>query len=162
MPITVRAYAPADIPAMTAIWNQVVEEGNAFPQLETLRPDEAEKFFASQSFCGVAEGQDGIAGMYILHPNNVGRCGHLSNASYAVDKHCRGGGVGELLVRHSIQAAAGLGFRVLQFNVVVAANLPAIRLYEKLGFQRLGTIPGGFLRKDGGYEDILLFYLPLV
>ena len=67
MPITVRAYAPADIPAMTAIWNQVVEEGNAFPQLETLRPDEAENFFASQSFCGVAEGQDGIAAVSYTH-----------------------------------------------------------------------------------------------
>ena len=161
MSITVRAYTPEDVPAMTKIWNQVVKKGDAFPQLEPLTPEEAVSFFRSQSFCGVAQTPVGIAGMYILHPNNVGRCGHLSNASYAVEDSCKGQGIGEQLVRHSIKTARELGFRVLQFNAVVATNMPAIHLYEKLGFHRLGTIPGGFLKKDGGYEDIVLFYLPL-
>ena len=158
MPITVRAYAPADIPAMTAIWNQVVEEGNAFPQLETLRPDEAEKFFASQSFCGVAEGQDGIAGMYILHPNNVGRCGHICNASYAVEREARGLHIGEKLVSDCLRQGRAHGFRILQFNAVVASNTHARHLYERLGFQPLGVIPGGFRMKDGHYEDIYPYY----
>ena len=54
--------------------------------------------------------------------------------------------------------AAELGFKIMQFNAVVAANHPALHLYEKLGFVRLGTIPGGFHMKDGHYEDIVLFY----
>ena len=95
--ITVRAYTEADLPAMTAIWNEVVEEGIAFPQEESLSLDEARAFFASQSRSAVAVRQsDGkILGLYILHPNNVGRCGHICNASYAVSSESRGLRIGE-------------------------------------------------------------------
>ena len=156
--IHIRPYVQEDLPAMREIWNQVVEEGNAFPQTEPLSPADAEPFFASQSFCGVAEAEGAIVGLYILHPNNIGRCGHLSNASYAVKKGLRGPHIGEKLVRHSLQKGRELGFRVLQFNAVVASNTAAIRLYEKLGFVRLGNIPGGFCNVAGEYEDIWLFY----
>lgn len=50
------------------------------------------------------------------------------------------------------------GFGVLQFNAVVAANVHARHLYERLGFVQLGTIPGGFRMKDGSYEDICPYY----
>ena len=161
--IIVRAYTEADLPAMAAIWNEVVEEGIAFPQEECLSLEEARAFFASQSCSAVAERQcDGaILGLYILHPNNVGRCGHICNASYAVSAESRGLRIGERLVRDCVASAPAFGFRVLQFNAVVATNTRARRLYEKLGFTQLGTIPGGFRRKDGHYEDICPYYIGL-
>ena len=58
----------------------------------------------------------------------------------------------------SLRQAARLGFRGLQFNAVVASNEGAIALYEDLGFQRIGRIPGGFLNKDGAYEDTFIYY----
>ena len=70
----------------------------------------------------------------------------------------RGRHIGETLVTHCMKKGKELGFRILQFNAVVATNGYALRLYEKLGFVRLGTIPGGFLMKDGHYEDIILHY----
>ena len=97
-------------------------------------------------------------GLYILHPNNVGRCGHICNASYAVRKDRRGQNIGEALVRHCLKTAKELGFRILQFNAVVSSNTAALALYKKLGFIPLGTIPGGFLLKDGSYEDIISHY----
>ena len=159
--ILVRAYTEADLPAMTKIWNEVVEEGIAFPQEECLNADSAREFFAAQSRSAVAERQsDGaILGLYILHPNNVGRCGHICNASYAVSSESRGLHIGEKLVRDCIAAAPNFGYRVLQFNAVVATNTRARRLYEKLGFTQLGVIPGGFRMKDGHYEDICLYYI---
>ena len=51
-----------------------------------------------------------------------------------------------------------LGFRVLQFNAVVADNKPALTLYKSLGFVQLGVIPGGFRKKDGSYADIIPHY----
>lgn len=158
MDIKIREYRQEDLPAMREIWNEVVEDAVAFPQKEGLSPEEAESFFGTQSFTGVAELEGQVVGLYILHPNNIGRCGHISNASYAVKGSMRGQHVGELLVRHCLEKGKELGYRILQFNAVVASNHGAIHLYEKLGFTRLGTVPGGFQLKNGEYEDIILFY----
>lgn len=157
--VQIRAYQEQDLPAMTAIWNRVVEDGQAFPQMEPLTEQEALEFFSAQTFTAVADNGDEVVGLYILHPNNVGRCGHLANASYAVKEGYRGQHIGEMLVRHCIQQTALCGFRILQFNAVVATNKAAHHLYEKIGFQRLGIVPKGFLMKNGQYEDIVLYYM---
>lgn len=156
--MTIEGFKEEDLEQMMEIWNEVVEAGNAFPQEEPLDLDGARKFFKEQTFTGVAKEDGRILGLYILHPNNVGRCGHICNASYAVKKEARGSHVGEALVLHCLQTGPQYGFRVLQFNAVVRSNLGAIHLYEKLGFVNLGVIPGGFRMKDGSYEDILPYY----
>ncbi len=158
MDIVIRKYEDRDISAMAEVWNEVVEDGIAFPQLDKLPYDTG--FFDEQSYCGVAEDRDtgALLGLYILHPNNVGRCGHISNASYAVRSDMRGYGIGEKLVRDCMEQGKKLGFRILQFNAVVRTNERARKLYEKLGFVPLGVIPGGFLMKDGHYEDIVPYY----
>ncbi len=162
MDVRVREYAGPDVAAMVEIWNQVVEDGVAFPQEEPLNLESGGAFFAGQTCCGVAEDGDGrVLGMYILHPNNVGRCGHICNASYAVSRDCRGMGVGEALVRHCLERAREAGFTILQFNAVVACNTRARKLYERLGFVQLGTIPRGFRMKDGHFEDICPYYRAL-
>lgn len=157
----IRLYSESDVPAMAAIWNQVVAAGNAFPQETPLGADAA-AFFAGQSACGVAQTAAGeLVGLYILHPNNVGRCGHICNASYAVRADQRGKHIGGALVRHCMATARDCGFRVLQFNAVVATNAGARHLYETLGFTQLGTIPGGFRLPDGSYEAICPYFIEL-
>ena len=158
MAITVERYTPDDLPALTAVWNEVVREGVAFPKLSELSLDEAAEFFAAQDYTAVARVDGQVLGLYILHPNNVGRCGHQANASYAVASAARGKGAGEALVRHSLETGAQLGYKLLIFNAVVASNTHAIRLYERLGFVRIGQVPNGFLMKDGSWNDTILFY----
>lgn len=146
---------------MTEIWNEVVEDGIAFPQEDLLDGVNAEKFFSSQSYCGVAENNGKIFGLYILHPNNVGRCGHICNASYAVKSDSRGMHIGEKLVLDCIKTAKELGFLILQFNAVVESNIHARHLYERIGFKQLGVIPKGFRMKDGSFENICPYYIEL-
>ena len=153
-----RQFEDRDIEQAREIWNEVVRDGVAFPQLEELDTQSGLEFFHSQSFTGVCEDKDELLGLYILHPNNVGRCGHICNASYAVASSARGRGAGEALVRHCLEKAKELGFRIIQFNAVVSSNTTALRLYAKLGFTQLGAIPGGFLMKDGHYQDIIIHY----
>ena len=158
----IREYQTEDLEQMTAIWNEVVEEGIAFPQEEPLDRETGEIFFSAQSYCGVAADESGaVSGLYILHPNNVGRCGHMCNASYAVSSSCRGQHIGEKLVLDCIKKAKEIGFHILQFNAVVETNLRARRLYEKLGFTQLGVIPKGFRMKDGHFEKICPYYIEL-
>ncbi len=159
MNIQIRKHTDKDLPEMIRIWNDIVEEGIAFPQEECLTIETGKTFFDSQTYCGIAEGTDGqIYGLYILHPNNVGRCGHICNASYAVDTAYRGLHIGQQLVMDCMAQGKAHGYGVLQFNAVVRTNVHARHLYERLGFTQLGTIPKGFRMKDGHYEDICPYY----
>ena len=156
--MTIRKSSENDLPAMISIWNEVVEEGIAFPQEELLTSESGAEFFALQTYCCVAEENGTIYGLYILHPNNVGRCGHICNASYAVSSESRGKHIGEQLVKDCLVQAKKCGYKVLQFNAVVESNIHARHLYERLGFVQLGTIPKGFRMKDGHFENICPYY----
>ena len=163
MAIVVKAYESKDVQDAIKIWNEVVREGIAFPQEEELDAATGDEFFKAQSFTGLAVDTDSgeILALYILHPNNVGRCAHISNASYAVRSNLRGRHIGEFIVNDSITKARALGFRILQFNAVVATNTHARHLYQRLGFKELGTIPGGFRMPDGSFEDIIPQFIDL-
>lgn len=163
MEIWIEKYTEEDLAEAIAVWNRVVRDGVAFPQMEELTEETGRAFFEEQSFTGIAHDKESgrVTGLYILHPNNIGRCGHICNASYAVAADLRGRHIGEKLVTHCIEKARELGFGILQFNAVVKTNTPALALYKKLGFVPLGTIPKGFLLKDGTYEDIVPHYYVL-
>ena len=135
----------------------------AFPQEENLTEETGDAFFKEQTYTGIAVNNDNneIVGLYILHPNNEGRCGHICNASYAVRRDFRDEHIGEKLVLDCLAQAKENGFRVMQFNAVVANNTHALHLYERIGFTRLGVIPQGFRMPDGHYEDIIPHYYVL-
>ena len=158
MEIQFRPWQQADLPQMTRMWNDILADGDAFPGTETYEEAPFGVFLGEQTAatCLLLEGA--LAGYYILHPNNIGRCGHIANASYAVDSVYRGKHIGEKLVSDCLVQAAKFHFRLLQFNAVVENNIHARHLYERLGFTLLGTIPGGFRMKDGTYQNICLYY----
>lgn len=159
--VIVREFKREDVSQMIVIWNEIVEAGNAFPQEELLDEKSGFDFFSSQTYTAVAEHENRVVGLYILHPNNVGRCGHICNASYAVDSKCRGQHIGELLVCDCIRQGRHHGFKILQFNAVVESNASARHLYEKLGFIQLGVIKNGFRLKNNTYENICPYYIEL-
>ena len=163
MNIRIREYQATDAAKAAEIWNQVVEDGLAFPQEENLTAETGDQFFKEQTYTGIAVNTENneIVGLYILHPNNVGRCGHIFNASYAVRRDIRGQHIGEKLVLNCLATAKEKGFRIMQFNAVVASNTHALHLYERIGFTKLGVIPGGFRMPDGHYEDIIPHYYVL-
>ena len=161
--IKVKGFSRKDIDEVNAVWNKVVVDGCAFPQSEPFNKEDGIKFFESQTFTGVAydDETDEIVGVYIMHPNFVGRCSHICNTSYAVKDGKRGLGIGKLIVTHSMEMARECGFKILQLNAVIASNAPALALYKKLGLIPLGAIKDGFINKNGEYEDIIPHYINL-
>ena len=159
--IEVIPYDSKFVGAAIKIWNEVVREGIAFPQEDELDLVTGDEFFKAQSFTGLAVEGGEVLALYILHPNNVGRCGHIANASYAVRADVRGRHIGEVIVKDCIAKARELGFRILQFNAVVASNIHARHLYQRLGFKELGTIPDGFRMPDGSFADIVPQFISL-
>ena len=163
MNIKTVSYEMKYLPDAKRIWNRVVVDGVAFPQEKPFDDSEAHAFFSSQDHTGLAVDADSdrALGVYILHPNNTGRCGHICNTSYAVDANARGCGVGETIVRDSIEKAREAGYRIIQLNAVVASNSAALALYKKIGFVAMTAIPGGFRLADGSYVDIIPHYYML-
>ena len=157
----IRKFEEKDLVSMIDIWNDVVNDGMAFPQEEALTLESGKLFFESQTLSAVAEEDGHIYGVYILHPNNVGRCGHICNASFAVSKESRGKHIGEKLVRDCLAKAKENSFKILQLNAVVENNIHARHLYEKIGFTQLGTITDGFRSKSGEYLNICPYYIEL-
>ncbi len=158
MKLEMKEFSEEQLPEMVKIWNDVVEEGISFPGDKALSEQEALEMFREQTSTVCVTLNEKVVGVYILHPNNFGRCGHIANASFAVRKGYRGEGIGRQMVRHCLEHAKEKGFRGLQFNAVVATNQAAIHLYESLGFKRIGTIQDGYRLKDGKFEDIHIFY----
>ena len=157
----ISAYNIKYLDQILELWNNIIEEGRYFPQIEKLTKENADSYFKSQDFTGIAVEDGEVYGVYILHPNNIGRCGHICNASYAVSKKARGKGIGEMLVKDSMKQGSKLGYRILQFNAVVISNNTAHKLYEKLGFNKIGIVKEGYLNINNIYEDIVLYYISL-
>ena len=165
--ITIREYTTQDLPKLTELWNEIVESGISFPQETPLSQEEAKDFFASQTLTACAfekqdDGTEEMKGFYILHPNNVGRCSQIANASYGVTATDRGKGIGRKLVQNCLDEAKKHGFLGLQFNAVVSTNFGAIALYSDLGLDIMATIKNGFRMPDNTYTDTYIFFKSLV
>ncbi len=121
--MVLRPITREDLHDAAVIWNSIVAEGRSFHGGGILSDEEAWAMFEAQTATVCAVDGDKVVGVYILHPNNIGRCGHIANASYAARADKRGCGVGWALVMDCIAQARAHGFRGLQFNAV----WPAIR-----------------------------------
>lgn len=102
-----------------------------------------------------------LLGTYFLKPNQPGLGAHVCNCGYIVDAASRGQGVAAAMCEHSQRQAVAMGFRAMQFNLVVATNTRAIELWRRLGFAVVGTLPGAFRQLDRGYVDALIMYKTL-
>jgi ribosomal protein S18 acetylase RimI-like enzyme len=153
--LDIHAARREEHPALYEAFAEIVAMGEGFPHdpdVALTYDDFADYWLDHKSFVGVATLGGRLAGSYHLKPNFVGRGAHIANAGYFVVRDLRGQGIGERLVRHSMEHARALGFDALQFNAVFASN-PARRLYERLGFQVIGTIPDAI---DG--EAIVIYW----
>jgi len=111
----------------------------------------------------IACAQDGrILGSYFIKPNQPALGAHVCNCGYVVASEAQGRGVATALCEHSQRIALSLGFRAMQFNLVVTTNERAIRLWRRLGFSVVGTLPGAFRHRDLGFVDALVMYKELV
>jgi len=147
-PLQIRPYGAADWPAVWALLEPVFRAGETFPHDPAITEAEAQLAWVEQS----------QAVMVAVEATGT----HVANAGYVVAEHCRRQGIGSRLCQHSLQAARRLGFRTMQFNLVVSTNSAGIRCWQRNGFQVVGTLPGAFLHKRLGYVDALVMVRSLV
>jgi len=102
-----------------------------------------------------------IIGTYMLKPNQPGLGSHVCNCGYVVSAEARGKGIASAMCEHSQGEAVRLGFRAMQFNLVVSTNEGAVRLWQKLGYHIAGTLPGAFNHTRRGYVDAFVMFKQL-
>ncbi len=163
-PLLIRPYAPADWPAVWQLLEPVFRAGETFPHDPAISEAEARIQWVDRSrLVLVAVDPDGAAvGTYYLRPNALSLGAHVANAGYVVAEHARHRGLGSLLCQHSLETARRLGFRAMQFNLVVSSNSAAIRCWRNNGFAVVGTLPGAFRHRQLGYVDALVMVQSLV
>src|SRR5215467_4996797 len=148
----IRPATDADRDAIWNIFHQVV-----------AGEDTLAYWFAPGTHTYVAEQPAiGIAGTYILRPNQSGGGSHVANAGFMVSTSARGRGIGRAMAEHCLSEALRLGFRAMQFNYVISTNTSAIRLWQDLGFEIVGTLPDAFCHPRKGYVDVHVMYRSLV
>nr|WP_303649857.1 GNAT family N-acetyltransferase [Desulfobotulus pelophilus] len=111
--------------------------------------------------CYVAAEGEEILGTYYLKPNAAGPGAHICNCGYMMAPRAREKGIARDLCLHSQEMARAKGFRGMQFNAVVSSNEVAVRLWLKLGYSILGTVPEGYLHPVLGYVDTYIMFQKL-
>ena len=164
MPLQIRPYRPSDWPALWALLEPLFRAGETFPHDPVITEAEARVAWVEQSQVVLiaVDPAGALVGTYYLKPNSLALGAHVANAGYVVAEHCRRQGIGSRLCQHSLQAARRLGFRLMQFNLVVSTNTAGIRCWQRNGFQVVGTLPEAFRHKQLGYVDALVMIQPLL
>lgn len=158
----IRQAQSSDGPAILEIILPVIREGATY----TLDPDmpEAEAlahWTSRDKETFVAEENGVIVGTYFIRPNQAGGGGHVCNCGYMTRAAAAGRGVARSMCQHSLAHARERGYRAMQFNFVVSTNERAVRLWQSLGFEIVGRLPGAFRHPAHGYVDALVMYQPL-
>ena len=144
---------------MWRIFRAVVETEDTYYFAASTSREDAFDYFLGRgvtSFVGEAEGA--IVGMYKIVPNHRDLGSHVANASYMVDPAYSGRGVGREMGRHSLDQARARGFLAMQFNFVVSTNTRAVRLWQRLGFSIVGTLPKVFRHRNLGLVDAYVMH----
>lgn len=162
--MNIRLANAADWPAIWAILEPIFRAGETYPYPPSITEIEAQTVWMqipTQTFVLEDSGQQ-ILGTYYIKPNQPGLGSHVCNCGYAIAESARGQGLGEALGRHSLATAIALGFRAMQFNLVVKTNTASIRIWEKLGFATIGCLPRAFQHAQFGEVDALVMYKQLI
>ena len=157
--MTIREAQLSDLDAIWPIFKEVVGRGDtyAYPA-DSGKEDAGRLWITHPQKTYVFEKGGATLGTYYLKPNQAGPGDHVCNCGYMVSSAARGQGVATAMCLHSQEAARELGYKAMQFNFVASTNATAVRLWERLGFEIVGTLPGAFRHPEHGFVDAYVMY----
>jgi len=159
----IRAFEASDWPQLRPLLQEVFATGDTYAYAPQSSDAELHKtWIEGPEATFVICGEDGeLLGSYALRPNQPGQGSHVANCGYLVAPAARGQGLATLMCEHSQAEALRRGYRAMQFNLVVSTNTGAVRLWQQLGFEVVGTLPGAFKHQSLGYVDAHVMFKTL-
>ena len=159
MNLTIEAAATEDFSKIWEIFRLIVLPGDTVSFPPDITIEEAKKYWMSDgmnTYKAVLD--DKIVGTYVLKPNFPGLGSHVANGGYMVHPEYQGKKIGTQMTIHSLEEARRLGFKAMQYNLVVSTNISAVKLYQKMGFKIVGTLPKAFNHMQLGYVDAYVMH----
>ncbi len=156
----IRPFQPTDWPAIWLILQTTFAAGDTYtfsPQSTETEIHKAWVELPAATFIACNEAGN-ILGTYFIKPNQPGLGAHVCNCGYVVSTDAQGQGIASQMCEHSQKLAVEMGFRAMQFNFVVSTNTGAVRLWQKLGFEIVGTLPEVFQHQKLGFVDALVMF----
>jgi ribosomal protein S18 acetylase RimI-like enzyme len=161
--ISIRRYQETDWPEIWRILHATFQAGDTYAFSPDITEAESHKVWVDvPSATYVACTIDGkVLGTYFIKPNQPGLGAHVCNCGYVVPPEAQGQGIASEMCKHSQAEAISMGFRAMQFNLVVSTNKRAVSLWRKLGFSVVGTLPRSFRHLHLGYVDAFVMFKDL-
>ena len=160
---TIRTATDEDWPQIFPFWSAIVDEGGTYAYPTGLTLEEARPWWMEPApgRTVVATSGNTILGSAKMGPNRPGRGSHIATASFMVDPVRRTRGTGRALGEDMVRWARGEGYQGIQFNAVVETNAAAVGLWQSLGFEIIGTVPGAFDHPEHGRSGLHVMFLRL-
>lgn len=160
--IAIRAATSADQGAIWHMIHKVIATGDTLAFDPASSMDEMLAYWlAPDKHTYVATLAGKVVGTFFIKDNQPGLGSHIANAGYVTAPESRGQGVGKLMCEYSLAEAKRLGYRAMQFNIVIKSNEGAVRLWQKLGFEIVGEIPEAFNHRQFGLTNAYIMYRKL-
>lgn len=160
--ISFREATSQDIDALWAIFEPIVAAGEIYPyDPQSSKADMVDIWLSPEKRTYVALEGETVVGTYYLRDNQPCLAAHIVNAGYMMHPDHQGKGIGKKMCEHSQVEAKKLGYKGMQFNLVVSTNQGAIALWQKCGFDIVATIPKGFQHQKLGLVDTHIMYKEL-
>ncbi len=160
--LTIRPALPADAKAIWAVIEPAVRAGEVYTFARDQDADQAmAAWLGGDHTAFVAEQGGRVVGSYYIRPNQTGGGDHVANGTYATAPDAAGQGIGRAMGEHSLAQAKAAGFTAMQFNFVVSTNTGAVRLWQAIGFEIVGRLPGAFRHPSLGAVDALVMFRQL-
>ena len=160
--IRIRKTAPGDFDAIWLIISQVISGGDTYVfDPDSSRKDMLDYWCGPDKHCYVAEIDTAVLGTFIIKDNFPDLGSHVANASYMTLPSAFGKGIGRTMGEYSLKEAKRLGYKAMQFNIVVKNNERAIRLWESLGFKIVGEVPESFYYRKERFVDACIMWRQL-
>ncbi|GEM79632.1 GNAT family N-acetyltransferase [Vibrio superstes] len=155
----IREITRTDFESFWNTFEQVVKAQETYAFDPQMSLDEAYRVWCKtpQKAFVYVDGND-ILGTYYIKPNAMGPSNHICNCGYMVSNKARGKGIARQLCEHSQQTAKALGYEAMQFNCVVSTNDVAVKLWQRLEFKIVGTLPKAYRHAQLGYVDCYVMY----
>ena len=156
----IREYSDTDWPSIWPIFQEVVGARDTYVYDPEWSSEEARNVWVepppSQTVVACTNSQ--ILGTAKMGPNRPGPGSHVATGSFMVAKQARGAGVGRALGEYALSWARDQGYAAMQFNAVVESNVAAVKLWQALGFQIIGTVPEAFEHAQLGRVGLHIMY----